>query len=230
MAPPRIHVYLELGMKRTFASAVEWPGWSRGARDADGALQALAAYGPRYAAVVQSAAPAFAAPADSASFKVVARLPGNSGTDFGVPTLGLPADARPMDEAELDRLVRILRACWAAFGRAARAAEGAELRKGPRGGGRDLEKLAAHVVEAEESYLSQLGARPPKMASADAARKAAPLREAIVEALRARARALPVAEPNRVKKLWTPRYFARRAAWHVLDHAWEIEDRAIHAG
>jgi hypothetical protein len=24
---------------------------------------------------------------------------------------------------------------------------------------------------------------------------------------------------------WPPRYVVRRAAWHVLDHAWEIEDR-----
>jgi hypothetical protein len=25
---------------------------------------------------------------------------------------------------------------------------------------------------------------------------------------------------------WPPRYAARRIAWHVLDHAWEIEDRS----
>ena len=25
---------------------------------------------------------------------------------------------------------------------------------------------------------------------------------------------------------WPPRYAARRLIWHVLDHAWEIEDRA----
>jgi hypothetical protein len=24
---------------------------------------------------------------------------------------------------------------------------------------------------------------------------------------------------------WTPRRFVKRVAWHVLDHAWEIEDR-----
>ena len=29
----------------------------------------------------------------------------------------------------------------------------------------------------------------------------------------------------RVAKPWSPRYAVRRAAWHVLDHAWEIEDR-----
>jgi hypothetical protein len=24
---------------------------------------------------------------------------------------------------------------------------------------------------------------------------------------------------------WTPLFAARRAAWHALDHAWELEDR-----
>jgi hypothetical protein len=27
-------------------------------------------------------------------------------------------------------------------------------------------------------------------------------------------------------KRWSAPYFVRRAAWHVLDHAWEIEDRS----
>ena len=29
-----------------------------------------------------------------------------------------------------------------------------------------------------------------------------------------------------VEKGWLPRYAARRIAWHVLDHAWEIEDKS----
>ena len=28
-------------------------------------------------------------------------------------------------------------------------------------------------------------------------------------------------------KIWSPRFFVRYVAWHTLDHAWEIEDRAI---
>jgi hypothetical protein len=24
---------------------------------------------------------------------------------------------------------------------------------------------------------------------------------------------------------WAPRYLIRRTAWHVLDHAWELEDK-----
>jgi hypothetical protein len=26
---------------------------------------------------------------------------------------------------------------------------------------------------------------------------------------------------------WTPRFYVRYSAWHILDHAWEIEDRLL---
>ena len=221
-----IPIYVEVGAKRTFASAVEWPGWCRGGRNEQEAVVALAAYGDRYSAVVKPVAPAFKAPEDASALSIVTRLKGGSGTDFGVPSLGLPTDAAPIAAAELERLTRILDACWSAFDRAAKSAKGLELRKGPRGGGRDLDKIAAHVVEADQAYIVQLGARPPKAASGRPIRPP-DLHDAMLEALRARARGLPVADPSRAKTLWTPRYFARRVAWHVLDHAWEIEDRAI---
>jgi len=224
--PESIAIYLEAGAKRTFASAVDWPGWSRGARSEPEAIAALAAYGERYKAVVRSAAPKFTPPKDTSEFTVVKRLKGNVGTDFGVPSLGLPTDSAPLAAPELERLTRILEACWDAFDRAAKSAKGLELRKGPRGGGRDLDKMTAHVVEADQAYMAQLGARPPK---APAGRPIEPndLHDAMLAAFRARARGLPVAEPRDTKKPWTLRYFARRVGWHVLDHAWEIEDRAI---
>jgi hypothetical protein len=218
---PVIAIYLEAGAKRTFASAVDWPGWSRGGRSEPDAIAALAAYGARYEAVARAAAPKFVAPADASGFKIVKRLKGNAGTDFGVPSLGLPSDEEPVTPAELTRMTGILEACWSAFDRAAESAKGLELRKGPRGGGRDLEKMTAHVIEADQAYMAQLGARPPKAASAN------DLREAMLEALRARVRGLPFAEPRNTKNPWTPRYFARRVGWHVLDHAWEIEDRIM---
>jgi hypothetical protein len=219
--PESVGIYLEAGAKRTFASAVDWPGWSRGGRSEHEAVAALAFYADRYAAVVRSAAPKFVAPNDTSEFKVIRRLKGNAGTDFGVPSLGLPSDKEPMTAAELARLTRILEACWSAFDSAAKSAKGLELRKGPRGGGRDLDKMTAHVIEADQAYMAQLGARPPRGASATL------LHEAMLEALRARVRGLPFAEPRDTKKPWTPRYFARRVGWHVLDHAWEIEDRVM---
>jgi hypothetical protein len=227
--PEPVAIYLEVGAKRTFASAVDWPGWSRGGRGEQEAIAALAAYGDRYQVVIRSAASKFTAPKDASEFKIVKRLNGNAGTDFGVPSLGLPSDGEPIAAAELERLTRILEACWSAFDRAAKSAKGLELRKGPRGGGRDLDKMTAHVVEADQAYMAQLGARPPK-AAAGRPIKPSDLHDAMLAAFRARARGQPVAEPRDTKKPWTLRYFARRVGWHVLDHAWEIEDRAIRPG
>jgi hypothetical protein len=166
---------------------------------------------------------AFPAPADPSSFEVVERIKGNSGTDFGVPSLGTASDEKKVGDAELERLQQILQACWASFDITARAAKGKTLRKGPRGGGRDLDKIVAHVIEADEAYIVQLGAKRPKIDRL--AEKPTLLRETMLETLAARARGRPIAEPSRAKTLWTPRYFVRRVAWHVLDHAWEIEDR-----
>ena len=219
-------VYVEAGAKRSFATAVEWPGWSRGGRDEHEAVAALAAYGERYAAVVTTAGLNLAPPRDASGFRVVKRIKGGAATDFGVPAVALPSDAEPISKAELERLVRILGASWGAFDRAAKDARGLELRKGPRGGGRDLDKIIDHVAGADEMYMTKLGTRAPK-AARDHTSRLRTLRDAMEAALRARALGRAVAEPSRVKSLWTPRYFVRRVAWHVLDHAWEIEDRAL---
>ncbi len=220
-----VPIYIEVGAKRSFATAVEWPGWSRGGRDEDEAIAALGAYGKRYAAVVEAAGLKLAPPKHPNGLKVTKRVNGNATTDFGVPATGLPSDSAPLAKPELERLERILVACWDAFDRAAKNARGLELRKGPRGGGRDLDKIAEHVAGADEMYIAKLGARAPKAAK-DRPLRPADLREPLLAALRARALGLPVKEPSRTKSLWTPRYFVRRVAWHVLDHAWEIEDRA----
>ena len=205
---------------------MEWPGWSRGGRDEAEAVAALAAYGDRYAAVMAPAGLKLLPPKDPAGLEVVKRVNGNATTDFGVPAVGIPSDKAPLPKVELERLERILVACWSALDLTAKNARGIELRKGPRGGGRDLDKIVEHVAGAEEMYIAKLGARAPKAAP----NRPLPLtdaRAALLTVLRAAAQGLPIAEPSRVKSLWTPRYFVRRAAWHVLDHVWEIEDRTI---
>lgn len=218
-------VYIEIGAKRTFAGAVEWPGWSRSGRDEAEAIAALLTYAPRYAKVVKTAKLAFGPPSD---VEVVERLKGGSGTDFGVPSDTPAADKRPLKPAELDRQSRLWTASWhvfdAAWSRATKA--GVELRKGPRGGGRDLPKIQMHVLEAEEAYLGALGSRPPKMPGAKVADRMAAIRATALEALAARAHGKPIADPRNTKRPWSPRYTVRRSAWHALDHAWEIEDRS----
>ena len=220
-----IPVYLEVTPKRTFAAAVDWPGWCRSGRTRDEALEALVAFGPRYAKVVGKRA-GFAPPADFAGLKVSQRLKGGPTTAFGAPQVAARGDREPLGEAGLKREITLLRAAWRAFDAALKRHAGVELRKGPRGGGRDQQRMASHVFDAEQGYLRQLGARPPKAASeaTDADRRA--LRKAVVAALSARARDEPLDNPSGAKKRWLPRFFVRRAAWHALDHAWEIEDRA----
>jgi hypothetical protein len=221
----RFAIVVETGSKRTFVAAVDWPGWSRAARDEAGAIDALVAYGPRYAAVV-SPVTAFEPPADGSGLDIVEYLPGGSGTDFGVPSAFAAADSRPMNEDELSLQITILQACHRAFDAAATRAVGVTLTTGPRGGGRPLEKIVRHVVEADQAYLQQLGTRPPRWGTETPEAYGALILDLQTEALGARVHGDTPPNPNAVKKLWSPRYFVRRAAWHVLDHAWEIEDRS----
>ena len=220
-----IEVYLEVGKKRTFAGALDWPGWCRRGTDEDSALLALVEAGPRYARVLQGTRLGFHAPDDPGVFTVAERVAGNDATDFGAANVAPAADARPFDEAACARAQTILRATWRALDRAIEAAEGKALAKGPRGGGRDLDKIVRHVLDADGGYLPRLGRKAPKAEGASPAEQLELTRAAILETLEAGARGeLPERGP-RGGALWTPRYFVRRVAWHILDHAWEIEDR-----
>jgi hypothetical protein len=214
----RIPVYLEVTAKRTFAGAIEWPGWCRAGKTTDEALEALVAYADRYASVIARSGLGFEKPDSVDDLEVVERLKGNATTEFGAPGVPPRIDGRPLDATELKRLTTILEASWRAFDRAAEGAVGVTLSKGPRGGGRDLPKIVEHVMGAEEGYLGALGSRRPAETGA--------LRTTVLAALAARAQNKPVADPNKVKKLWSPRFYVRRSAWHALDHAWEIEDRS----
>jgi len=156
---------------------------------------------------------------------VVEQLAGGSTTDFGAPGEAASADDRPLDDADTDRQVGLARAAWRAFDDAALGAAMASLRTGPRGGGRDVPKMTAHVLEAEAAYLAKLGSRRPRPAPADPADAMAALRETGIRAFRARAAGGEPESPSAVKTRWSPRYWARRSAWHALDHAWEIQDR-----
>jgi hypothetical protein len=223
---PTLDAYLEVGAKRVFAGAVDWPGWCRSARTEDAALRALIDYAPRYAGALGGAARGLKRPGAVSDLRVVERLKGDATTDFGAPSQAPKSDGRALDAARVKRQIRLWRACGSALDTAAAAARDKELTKGPRGGGRELDAIVAHVFEADRAYLRFIGDRLPKPEDGDAAGAMAGLRDAIAAALTARARGEPPAHPRRVEKYWSPRYFVRRSAWHALDHAWEIEDRA----
>jgi hypothetical protein len=220
-------VYLEVGQKRVFAGALDWPGWNRSGRDEAAALAALVDYAPRYAAVVERVGLTLDPPADAEALRVVERLPGGSTTDFGAPEAIPDADQARMSGAQLAHFGALLTACWETFDAVAEAAIGVELRKGPRGGGRELEAITRHVLGAEQGYLSALGWKMPKHEAANLNEEMRLTRQAIMDGLAAAERGEIAERGPRGGVRWPPRYFVRRVAWHVLDHAWEIEDRAI---
>jgi hypothetical protein len=198
-----VRVYLEVGTKRVFACAEDWPGWSRSGRNEEAAIEALLSYADRYAPV---------APELEVDDPVITeRIPGDGSTDFGAPGRVPPCDVdRPLPDSWID----IMMASWQLLDDIVAEAPAA-LRKGPRGGGRDRDAVVQHVVSAERSYARQLGVKHKEPAFADPAAVSA-LRADIVAALR----------DGTAEFTWPARYFVRRTTWHVLDHAWEIQDKS----
>jgi hypothetical protein len=213
-----LRVSLEVHPKRTFAWAVEWPGWCRSGKTEEAATESLTGYADRYRPVVERAGLRLGARA-AKDIEVVERLPGDASTDFGVPGAVGQGDRDRLTARQADRQADLVAAAWAQLADVAAAAP-AELRKGPRGGGRDRDQIVAHVAGAEFSYARKLDIRhrAPDPVTEEAS---AALRADVLAALRS-ARSGDPPQP----KGWPPRYLARRIAWHALDHAWEIEDRS----
>jgi hypothetical protein len=207
-----IRVYLEVGGKRTFASAADWPGWCRAGKNEQAAIEALGAYVPRYAAVAKLAKVTF--PAGATEFSVSERLQGNATTDFGAPGVPAKGETDPLTAAETRRMCDLAAACWTYLDQVVAKAPSA-LRKGPRGGGRDRDVMFDHVLGAEMEYAKRIGTRLKQPDGKDKAAVRA-FRKAILESF---------SKPNRDEK-WPVVYAVRRTAWHALDHAWEIEDRS----
>ena len=122
---------------------------------------------------------------------------------------------------------KLLAACWQAFDEVVEKAQGHVLRKGPRGGGRELDAIVDHVVSAEEAYVRALGGKVPQAESDNIPTRLEQVRTAALQGMEASARGELAATGPRGGKRWLLRYFVRRLAWHVLDHAWEIEDRKL---
>ena len=211
-----VPVFIEVGSKRTFASAADWPGWCRTAKTEELALEALLAYVPRFEVVARHAGIAFPS---AIELSVVEHLPGDATTDFGAPSTTAEAEREKLTAAKAKRQVALVRAAWAVLEEIA-AGSPAELRKGPRGGGRDRDKMLDHVVGAECAYARKIGLKIKQPAFDDHDAVAA-MREEIAAVLGSTSDGSPVVERG-----WTSRYAARRIAWHALDHAWEMQDRA----
>jgi hypothetical protein len=210
-----IEVFIESGSRRVFASALDWPGWARSGKTEQLAVAALTDYLRRYAEIARRAG----VTAPAGPLVVVERHEGLAkGADFGALGEVADAESRTLAAADGARLASLLEAAWAAFDQTAAGAP-PQLRKGPRGGGRDTGQIVAHVEDAEVAYARKMGvslAREER-AAADAPGR---LRALIAASLR---------HPHELVTPpagWPPRYAARRIGWHVLDHLWEIEDKS----
>ena len=216
-------VYIEVGKSKCFASSVDWPGWSRSAKTEDAAIETLLEFGPRYAAVLKGKVTGFTTPK---SVVVAERVKGDVGTDYGVPGQQYPGETKRITGKELERQIAALQACWAYLIKVARKHAGVELRKGPRGGGRDFDGVVEHVLNADVAYVSSLGGKV-KPSGDDPLVDLPKVHKAFIDTLRGRLDGSVPAVGPRGGERWPIRYGLRYVAWHSLDHAWEIEDRRV---
>jgi hypothetical protein len=210
--------------KRSVAFALDWPGWSRGAKSPELALETLESYRERYRPVAELAG--MGREFDAAgSLEILEDKVGTGSTDFwGISFSPCSAEQGPMGEAEFERAITLLQACWAFFDDVA-ARVSVEMRKGPRGGGRDREQIIRHTIRTEsEDFAKQVGLRIPEEAalSPDGLRQH---RKAYVAAMRA----YNAGQVERRMRSWTLPFLIRHSAYHTLDHAWEMEDKDLSA-
>jgi hypothetical protein len=214
-----LRVILEIGKKRrVVAAATDWPGLDRWGTSEEDALEKLSAYLPRYAAVPERAGlkTAFARERD---LEVVERTPGSSSTDFwGIAHVPSELERGVLAPPDLDRRLELLQACWAYFDDvAARASE--ELLPGPRSTGRSRDQIIRHVYANEPEQMSRkVEVRTPRevVLTTDGL---VSHRRAYLEAIRA------YNADGRPARTWPIQFLIRRTAHHLMDHAWEIEDR-----
>lgn len=217
----KVKVSIETASKKSFATAVDWPGWSRSGKTEELAIEALVSYADRYASVARAAGEDF--DPDRVDVEVVEQVSGGGATDFGVPEQVTRQDRRPVTADGGKRLASLVKAAWEAFDAISSAAP-EMLRKGPRGGGRDTSKIREHVFGSEQGYARVMGIKRKEFPVSDRD-QLDDLRQEMLEVLRGPSDGSTIAG-----KKWTTRYAAQRIAWHALDHAWEIEDRSEPAG
>ena len=207
--------------KKVVAFALDWPGWSRGAKTADVALATLESYRLRYRPVAVAAG--MAEEFDAAGpLDVVEDRVGTGSTDFwGISFSPSGAEHDPMDDAELERKITLLRASWSFFDDVAGRVS-AEMRLGPRGGGRDRHRIIRHTIRTEsEEFAKQVGLRQPEEAALTPEGLVAH-RKAYIDAMRAYH-----AGTGKRMRSWSLPFLLRHSAFHVLDHAWEMEDKDL---
>jgi hypothetical protein len=217
-----LKVILETGPKgkKVVATAWDWPGLERNGKTGDEALAKLRAYLPRYRSVATRAGMADTFETQT-SLQVVERYDGVGSTDFwGISFASCNLDRQPITPDEWKRRLALVRACWAEFDAIA-ASVSPEMRKGPRGGGRDRDGIINHTFGTERGWARKIGVETPQgaMLTPDGLQHH---RDAYIEALRAYH-----AEGKPAGRTWTLSFLLRHTAYHVMDHAWEMQDKSL---
>ena len=219
-----LRLVLEIGKKRrVVAGAMDWPGLDRWGTSEDDALEKVLAYRRRYASVARRAG-------RSAEFDgqdrvdVVERVPGSSSTDFwGIAHVPSAIEREVLSPADLERRLTLLQACWAEFDAVATGTS-SELGPGARSAGRDRAQITRHVYASEpEQFSRKIEVRTSREVVLTSEGLVAH-RAAYLDALRA------YNADGRPARTWPIQFLIRRTAHHVMDHAWEIQDREPSAG
>jgi hypothetical protein len=218
-----VQVVVERGpkAKKAVAFAVDWPGWSRGATTPELALATLGSYRQRYRPVAVAAG--MTAEFDRGkSLDVIEEKTGTGSTDFwGVSFSPSATEQGPMSAEDLERKVALLESCWAFFDTVA-AGVSADMRKGPRGGGRDRDRIVLHTMWNESrQFAKRLGLREPE----DTVMTPEGLQRHRTEYVKT-IRAYNAGQGRRMKT-WTLAFLIRHTAYHVMDHAWEMQDKDL---
>jgi hypothetical protein len=219
----KLRVIIEVGKKerRVVAGATDWPGLDRWDKTDDGAIAKMTSYVPRYAAVAERAGMAEEL-ARQRLVEVVDRVTGSGSADYwGIAHVPSDVEREVLSPDELERRLALLQACWSYFDDTA-ARVSAELRPGPRGGGWTRDELFRHVhVNEAQQFTRKVEVRTPREMVLSPDGRAAH-REATLDAIRAYN-----ADGRIAGRSWPIQFLIRRIAHHVMDHAWEMEDRDL---
>jgi hypothetical protein len=227
-----IRVMLESGPKgkRVVAVATDWPGLERGAKTEEAAIERLLSYVPRYAPVAKLAGmdAEFATGTTSTTgsavdrVDIIERYPGTGSTDFwGISFAFSDIDQEAISGEALERELTLMQACWAFFDDV-RTRVSADMQRGPRGGGRDRDRIVRHVTFTEQDWAKKLDVLVPEGATLTDEDLSA-YRDDYCSAIRA------FHSEGKMARNWPLRYLIRHTAFHTLDHAWEMEDKDLTA-
>jgi hypothetical protein len=217
-----LRVTLEVGPKdkKVVAVAPDWPGLERGAKTGEAAIEELQSYLPRYAKVAKLAG----MDAEFAAIKkvdVVEQYQGTGSTDFwGISFAFSSIDGQAMSTEEVERELTLMQACWRFFDNV-RSRVSAEMQKGPRGGGRDRDRIVLHVLATEQEWANKLGVGTQQGARVTDAKGLKAYRDAYSTAIRT------FHSEGKMARTWPLRFLIRHTAYHTMDHAWEMQDKDL---